>query len=140
MKPPSAVRQAFDAACAACSAAGLMPSLSDFMGSSLTSVCFARSLQRLELIHHSRNKLRHCGMNMHRALYHCVGRLGVHDIEYAMDDLVTFESQEGGPQYLFVITIHKEFHETLGLTSLIRAHDVLHWHGRDQRSLARLTA
>jgi hypothetical protein len=38
---------------------------------------------------------------MHRALYHCVGRLGVHDIEYAMDDLVTFESQEGGAQYLF---------------------------------------
>jgi len=29
-------------------------------------------------------------------LYHSVGRLGVHDIEHAMDDLVTFESQEGG--------------------------------------------
>ena len=77
-------------------------------------------------------------MNVHRALYHCVGRLGVHDIEYAMDDLVAFESQEGGAQYLFVISIDKDFHETLGLTSLIRAHDVLHRHDRDQRRLARL--
>ena len=34
---------------------------------------------------------------MHRALYHRVGRLGVHDIEYAMDDLVTFEAQEEAP-------------------------------------------
>src|SRR5277367_84467 len=78
-------------------------------------------------------------MNVHGALYHCVGRLGVHDIEYAMDDLVTFESQEGGAQYLFVISIHKDFHETLGLTSLIRANDILHCHSRDQRRLARLT-
>ena len=51
-------------------------------------------------------------MNVHRALYHCVGRFSVHDIEYAMDDLVTFESQEGGTQYLFVMAIHKDFHET----------------------------
>src|SRR5271170_225986 len=77
-------------------------------------------------------------MNVHRALYHCVGCLGVHDIEYAMDDLVTFESQEGGAQYLFVISIHKDFHKTLGLTSLIRANDVLHCQGRDQCRLARL--
>ena len=70
-------------------------------------------------------------MNVHRALYHCVGRPGVHDIEYAMDDLVTFESQERGAQYLFGVPIDKDFHEALGLTPLIRAHDVLHCHGRD---------
>ena len=52
----------------------------------------ARSLQRLEPIHHGRNKLRYRGMNVHRALYHRVRRLGVHDIEDAMNDLVTFES------------------------------------------------
>src|SRR5271170_7586597 len=77
-------------------------------------------------------------MNVHRALYHRVRRLGVHDIEYAMDDLVTFESQEGGAQYLFVISIDQDFHEALGLTSLTRAHDVVHCHGRDQRRLAGL--
>ena len=78
------------------SAAGLIPSLSDFIGSSLISSCLGsalpRSLQRLELIHHRRKKLRHRGMNVHRALYHRVGRLGIHDIEYAMDDFVTFKS------------------------------------------------
>ena len=56
------------------SAAGLIPSLSDFIGSSLIFSCSSsalpRSLQRLELIHPSRNKLRHRGMNVHRALYH----------------------------------------------------------------------
>jgi hypothetical protein len=76
---------------------------------------------------------------MHRTLYHCVGRLGVHDIEYTMNDLVTRESQERGAQYLFVISIDKDFHEALGLTSLIRAHDVLHCRGRYQRRLAGLT-
>ena len=33
---------------------------------------------------------------MHGALYHGVGRFGVHDIEHAMNDLVTFESEKGG--------------------------------------------
>jgi hypothetical protein len=142
MEPPFARGHAFDATCSARLGRrfdtipyGLHGLLSDFL---LLQLGTARSLQRLELIHHSRNKLRHRWMNVHRALYHSVGRLGVHDIEHAMDDLVTLKSQEGGAQYLFVISIHKDFHETLGLTSLIRAHDVLHCHGRDQRRLARL--
>src|SRR5215469_1040311 len=107
---------------------GLIPSLSDFMGSSLTCCCFplsaARSLQWLQAVHHGRNKLRYRGMNVHRALYHCVRRLGVHDIEHAMNHLVTLKSQEGSTQYLFAIPIHQDFHETLGLASFIRAHDV----------------
>jgi hypothetical protein len=93
MQPPSAQSQAFDTTCSAwldcwvdTIPLGRHRLLSDFL---LLQLSAARSLQRLELIHHSRNKLRHCGMNVHRALYHCVGRLGVHDIEYAMDDLVT---------------------------------------------------
>src|ERR1700745_236009 len=46
-----------------------------------TPCAATKSLQRLEGTHHSRNKLRHCGMNVHRALHHRVGRLGVHNIE-----------------------------------------------------------
>src|ERR1700733_995073 len=117
MQPPSAHGRAFDATCSAwlgrrvdTISLGLHRLPADFLWLALSA---ARSLQRLELIHHSRNKFRHCGMNVHRALYHRVGRLGVHDIEYAMDDLVTFESQEGGAQYLFIIAIDKDFHETL---------------------------
>src|SRR5271165_1600445 len=121
MQPPSAQSQAFDATCSGwldcwvdTIPLGIHRLLPDLLSLQFGA---ARSLQRLKLIHHSRNKLRHCGMNVHRALYHCVGRPGVHDIEDAMDDLVTFESQEGGAQYLFVISIHKDFHETLGLIS-----------------------
>ena len=66
----------------------------------------SESLQRLEVIHHCRNKLRHRGMDMHRALHHRVRRLGVHNIKNAVDDLVTRESKEGGAQYLFAISIH----------------------------------
>src|SRR5271169_1371771 len=98
MQPPSAQSQAFDATCSAwrdCRVdtvpLRLHRLLSDFL---LLWLSAARSLQRFELIHHSRNKLRHCGMNVHRALYHCVGRFGVHDIEYAMDDLVTSKPQK----------------------------------------------
>ena len=96
MEPPSAQSQAFDTTCSArlgCRVdtipLGLhrVLSISSCLGSALP-----RSLQRLELIHHRRNKLRHHGMNVHRALYHRVGRLGIHDIEDAMDDFVTFES------------------------------------------------
>ena len=61
-----------------------------------TRCAATKSLQRLEVTHHSRNKLRHRGMNMHRALHHRVGRLGVHNIENAVDDLVACDSQEGG--------------------------------------------
>ena len=55
-----------------------------------------------------------------------------------MDDLVTFESQEGSTQYLFAIPIHKDFHETPSFASFKRAHDILHCERRDQRRLARL--
>jgi hypothetical protein len=39
---------------------------------------------------------------------------------------------------LFAVSIHKDFHKTLRLTSLVCAHDVLHRPGRDQRGLAGL--
>jgi hypothetical protein len=98
MKPPFSRSRAFDAACSARLGRrvdtipyGPHGLLSDFPLLQLGTV---RSLQRLELVHHGRNKLRHRGMNVHRALYHCVGRLGVHDIQDAMDDLVALESQE----------------------------------------------
>src|SRR4051812_21216827 len=117
MKPPSAQSQAFDATCSAWNGCrvdtvplGLHRLLAAIL---LRELSAARSLQRFELIQHGRNKLRHRGMNVHRALYHCVGRPGVHDIKDAMDDFVTFESQEGGTEYLFVVSIHKNFHETL---------------------------
>src|ERR1700685_1595842 len=104
MKPPSAQSQTSDTTCSArldrrvdTIPLGLHRLLSDFV---LLQLSAARSLQRLEIIHHGRNKLRHRGMDVHRALYHRVGRLGVHDIEYAMNNLVTFEPQEGGAQYL----------------------------------------
>src|SRR5262249_14456370 len=99
---------------------------------------FLESLQWLEVIHHSRNKLRHRGMNVHRALHHCVGRLGVHNIENAMDDLVTCESEEGGAQYLFAISIHEYFHETLCLAFLICAAAIFHSQCGNQRGLASL--
>jgi uncharacterized membrane protein YraQ (UPF0718 family) len=51
-----------------------------------------RSLQRLEVTQHGRNKLRHGGMNVHRALQHRVGRFGIHNVEDAVDGLVTCES------------------------------------------------
>src|SRR5690348_11574687 len=103
-----------------------------------TPCAATKSLQWLEGTHHSRNKLRHCGMNVHRALHHRVGRLGVHNIENAVDDLVTCESQEGGAQYLFAISIHQDFHEPLGLAVLICAADILHSQCRNQRGLASL--
>ena len=79
MQPPSAQSQAFDATFSR--EGWYQPSSQakwELIGSSLTS-CFscssstadpstAQSLQRLKLIHHSRNKLRHCGMNVHRPL------------------------------------------------------------------------
>src|SRR5262249_4655153 len=96
------------------------------------------SLQWLEVIHHSRNKLRHGGMNVHRALHHRVGRLGVHNIENAVNDLVTFEAEEGGAQYLFAISIHQDFHEPLGLAFLICAADIFHSQYGNERGLASL--
>jgi hypothetical protein len=79
MEPPSAQSQAFDATCSArldCWVDTISPGfhrlLSDFL---LLQLSASRSLQRHELIHHTRNKLRHPGMNVHRALYHRVGAL-----------------------------------------------------------------
>jgi hypothetical protein len=76
------------------------------LGDPHDSRAFHESLQRLEVTHHSRNQLRHRGMDVHRALHHRVRRLGVHNIENAVDDLITRESQKGGAQYLFAISIH----------------------------------
>src|SRR6516164_10743860 len=98
----------------------------------------ARSLQRLEVAHHGRNKLRHGRMNVHRTLHPRVRRLCIHNVENAVNGLVTGESQEGGTKYLFAISIHQDFHEALGLASLTRATDVFHCQGRDQRGLAGL--
>jgi hypothetical protein len=50
------------------------------------------SLQRLEVTQHGRNKLRNGRMNVHRALQHRIGRFGVHNVEDAVDGLVTRES------------------------------------------------
>jgi hypothetical protein len=84
MQPPSAHSQAFDTTCSAwldrrvdTVPLGLHRLLPDYLQLRLGVV---RSLQRLELIHHGRNKLRYCGMNVHRALYHGVRRLGIHDV------------------------------------------------------------
>ena len=77
-------------------------------------------------------------MNVHRALYHRVRRLGIHSIENAVDDLIAGESQEGGAEYLLTVSIHQDFHEPRGLTSLFRATDAFHRQGREQRRLAGL--
>src|SRR3974377_1562463 len=98
----------------------------------------SRSLQRLEVAHHGRNKLRHGRMNVHRTLHPRVRRLCIHNVEDAVNDLVTCESQEGGTKYLFAISIHQDFHEAIGLASLTCATDVFHCQGRDQRGLAGL--
>src|SRR6516162_2129379 len=65
-----------------------------------------RSLQRLEVAHHGRNKLRHGRMDVHRALHRRVGRLGIHNVENAVDDLVTRKSQERGTENLLAVAIY----------------------------------
>ena len=73
MKPPSALGHAFDATCSAwldrcvdTVPLRLHRLLSDFP---LLRLGTARSLRRLEPIHHRRNKFRRRGMIVHRALY-----------------------------------------------------------------------
>ena len=88
MEPPSPHSRAFGATCSTWLGRRIDTVPLGFHGllpeSLLLQLGATPSLQRFEPIHHSRNKLRHCGMNMHRALYHCVGRLGIHDIEHAV--------------------------------------------------------
>ena len=55
---------------------------------------FHESLQRLEVTHHSRNKLRNRWMNVHRALHNRIGCFGVHEIDDAVDDLVACKSKQ----------------------------------------------
>src|SRR6266404_4607276 len=54
--------------------------------------------KRREVAQNRWNELRDRGMDVHRALEHGVGRLGVHDVQHAVDRLVAAGAQKGGAQ------------------------------------------
>lgn len=51
------------------------------------------SLERFELAQDSR-------VDMHRSFDHGIGRLCVHDVQYAVYSLITFYTQDSGSEYL----------------------------------------
>src|SRR5262245_44252835 len=70
----------------------------------------ALSLQRLKLAHHGGKQLRHGRMDMHRPPEDGVGRLGVHEVEQRMDDLVRANSKQRCTEDKPRVLVDENFH------------------------------
>src|SRR5260370_8157993 len=95
-----------------------------------------RALQRLQVAEQCWNQLRDRRMDRHGSLQHRAGRLGIHYIEDAVDDLVTPGPEKGGTQDILALSADQHLHEALGFTLFDRAADAAHRALGDQRRLS----
>lgn len=72
-------------------------------------------------------------MNMHRALYDCVRRLCIHEIQQDLNDFITGGAKNRGTQNLFRCRIDRDFDEPLCLSFLDGAAYPIHWKFRNER-------
>src|SRR5262245_6878095 len=87
-----------------------------------------RSPQRHEILQHGRNEFRDRWVNVHRAPQDRGRRLGIHDIENAVNDLVARNSEQRRTENLLRLLVDQDLHEALGLAFLVGPADVLHGH------------
>jgi len=52
-------------------------------------------------------------MYVHGAPKRRVGRLGIHDVENAVDDLVAADAEDGGPENLVAVSVNDDFDKPL---------------------------
>src|SRR5262245_66628688 len=82
------------------------------------------SREGLEVAEHGRQQLRYGRMDVHRPLHHCVGGLGVHQIEDRVDDLVAAHAKNRCAQELLAALVDQKLHEALGLALFEGSTDV----------------